>query len=198
MKKTNIAEKYLTQQMISVPDLVCIGIMIVGFILISFVHHGGTAGVIVLFAGIAGLVFVRASRVSDASFDNEVKRLLRDHDLSATEPGTLTAYDLTRTPVVKGHDGAWRSSVFILTKITVANGQCHARWYEADLIARTVRENQLTVDLPANIYVTEKELIIKDKGNVMTQGLHFPDGTSIPITTSTMAFEIVKKKLRLQ
>ena len=33
MKKTNTAEKYLTQRPVTVPDLVCVGIMLLGFVI---------------------------------------------------------------------------------------------------------------------------------------------------------------------
>lgn len=197
MKKTNTAEKYLTQRPVSVPDLVCVGVMLIGFILISFVHHGGRAGVIVLFVGIAGFIFSRAARIGDAAYENEVTRLFREYDVDLSETGILKAYDLTQLPVVRGGDGTWRSGVFFVTRVITGEGLCHVRWYRGDLVARTVTEQQMTVPLSEDVYVTEKEIIIKEKGNVMTHWLHLSDDVSIPITTATMAFEVLKRKLRL-
>lgn len=197
MKTTNTAAKYLAQPPLSLLDMISIGIMVVGFLLLAFVHRGVPVSLGILTIGLLIFIFSRASRISDAAYENEVTRLLRAHDISETESGLLRAYDLSVLPVVKGRDGTWRSGIFVLTRVEVKEGQCHVTWYEADLVARTVKERQIFLDLPANVYVAEKELIIHNRENVMTRKLCFPDGTAIPITTGTMAFEVIKKKLRM-
>lgn len=52
---------------------------------------------------------------------------------------------------------------------------------KTNTVEKYLTQRPVTVPLSADIYVSKKEIIIKDKGNVMTHKLHLSKDVAVPI-----------------
>ena len=182
MKKVKTAQKYFTQKIFSVTQIILTLIVIVSAIVVTFVYGGGPIGLPFLILGIIGLFICASTKVKDGEIDQLLKRIIAENKIPITNT-TIECYDLSVGPVKIRKDSKKCSPKYFVTNISSAStGETVFDVYCIDLINESVQLSSYTVGRDTKVTLAEESIITKN-GTLKTPYLKILDfQCEIPVT----------------
>ncbi len=163
--KKSIGEKYFNQKDLNIFDIICIAVMAVSVLVATFVWGGGPTGITLL--GISALLFIisRSTRVKDSEIDDLIKKLSEQSEIDASSKNAISAFDLKKLPVVKGKDGTYRSSIYVVSFFDISDDRLKLTVYSIDLISAEVRKNEYNLTGEYRIELAEENIKVNKNTN---------------------------------
>jgi hypothetical protein len=191
----NIYSKYFKQKRWSILEIICIVIAILAGFAATFVNGCGPIGFMLLGISICSLIFSKSAKVTDAAFDEELDRLIKENVSASELENAIKCYDFRVAPIVKGKDGAYRSACFVVIKLVFEKEISRIHVSRFDLFSNTITKD--TFSLSSN----EKIDLIQDNihivGNTKTVQYLVCENVAMNLPINTDDFQHIKTIERL-
>ncbi len=152
--KNNSVEKYFSQKNLSVLDVVCIVVVVIGAIVGTVVWGGGPIGFSLLGISIVILVISRSTRAKDEDVDKALEHLLEENGIDRAAKNSVSGFDL-EAKVVRGKDQKLRSERYFVTSFDFLEDKIAAKSLCLDLINGSVTEKAYEIDKGERVSMVE-------------------------------------------
>ncbi len=196
MKKTekNIAKKYLGQKYNTIPEIIMF--VIAGLGVISYFAYSKFLAVPLIVVPALILVFVKASKIKDAEYEELLDRILLENEVKRKGENILCAYDLTATPIGIGMDKKARTPIYSIADFSITSDKCTVKLYRVDIINRSLSSAEHEIPLPAGCERRTSAVDTTD-GQRRADFLSFSTAPSlfIPVEKLSYDVELIMNKL---